>query len=234
MSIKRKRSMVPDLVGDGELNFEREDGGLSLHYVLVDDLVLLDGNPKLHDMGKLSASIVENGFRDPPSWDETLNDGKGGLVEGNGRAECLKMMQDQGQAVPRGIATNSQGLWAVPVLFGCNAHSENAAKRYSIDHNNLTLSGGSFTALDMSRMYRADLYIPFLEGLAKSDDLPGTIDGDDLDLLIKLQQEGGLNFDSDIPHNGDDELENKNAGSKKEQGNKSSCTCPNCGFVFDP
>lgn len=163
---------------------------LQLRYILVDDLVLLEGNPKLHDIGKIADSITENGFRDPIAWDVTLNGGKGGIVEGNGRAETLKYMQDQGRDLPRGIAKTSGGRWAVPVLFGVDSRSEQAAKRYSLDHNSLVLAGGNFTALDMSRLYDQEMYVGFLESLAKTGDLPLTVDGEDLDLLVGLLGEG--------------------------------------------
>lgn len=193
----------PPALEEGEdLNFRDP---LQLRYVLVDDLVLLEGNPKLHDIGKISASIVENGFRDPIAWDATLNGGKGGIVEGNGRAETLKHMQDQGCDLPRGIAQASDGRWAAPVLFGVDSRSEKAAKRYSLDHNSLVLAGGTFTALDTSRLYDQEGYVSFLEDLAKTGDLPLTVDGEDLDLLIELlNNPGGSGGDGDaLPGSGD-------------------------------
>lgn len=159
---------------------------LTLDYVSLDDAVLLDGNPKQHDLQLIAESIKANGFVDPPKWDGTLNGGEGGLVFGNGRTEALAWMKAQGWDLPRGIGLTKDGNWAIPVIFGVDAQSEAAAKRLCIDHNNLTLAGGSFTALDMSRMYDQQAYLLMLGSLAEEGDMPLTVDDDDLSLLVKL------------------------------------------------
>lgn len=172
-------------------------GELELRYIPLEELILLEGNPKLHDMGAIAASIVENGFRDPPIWDANLNGGKGGIVAGNGRSETLMHLKQQGQSPPRGIAVDQQGNWYVPVIFGCDARSEAAAKRFAIDHNNLVMAGGNFTALDMSKLWDETAYTALLEELAAHDSLPLTVDGDDLDLMIKLAQQDDATAEED-------------------------------------
>jgi len=167
---------------------QSQDGILRIEYIPLAQLLLLDDNPKLHDLGALIDSIGRYGFKDPPKFEPTLNGGSGGVVEGNGRTQALRWMQKQGRDVPRGIALAEDGDWAVPVLFGVDAESEAAAKAYSLDHNNLTLAGGDLTAFDYTRMYSAD-YVTFLDALAQADQLPVSIDGDTLDTLRFLSDE---------------------------------------------
>ncbi|NJR41215.1 MAG: hypothetical protein HC781_23205, partial [Leptolyngbyaceae cyanobacterium CSU_1_4] len=210
--------MIPESLAESDLSGKEL---LRLAYVLVDDLVLLDGNPKLHDLGKISDSIIENGFLDPPKWDVNLNGGQGGIVEGNGRAETLKWMQDQGREVPRGITVNEQGLWAVPVIFGCDSRSEIAAKRYAIDHNNLVMAGGNFTALDMSKAYDAEAYIAMLQELQEQDNLPLTTDASDLETLLNVLNGQSESYDDD-----------ESPESFKEYGENigTDYTCPKCSY----
>lgn len=159
---------------------------LQIRYVLVSQALEweLDGNPKKHNLHKIADSILCNGFRDPPAFDASLNGGKGGLVFGNGRTEALGWMESQGRNPPRGIAVTVDGRWAMPILFGVDAKSEAAAKRFSLDHNLLTMAGGEFTALDMSRMFESEPYLEMLQELADINELPLMVDGDDLDLLL--------------------------------------------------
>lgn len=158
---------------------------LRLEYVPLSQAVLFDKNPKKHDIGLLSESIRQYGFKDPPKLEPELNDGKGGIVEGNGRIITLRMMFDQDMERPRGIAeVEGTGEWAVPILFGVDAASEAAAESYAVDHNNLTMAGGDFTAWDMSRMWDEDSYIAVLKGLAEADVMPVSVDGGDLDALL--------------------------------------------------
>ena len=129
---------------------------LRLEYVPLATVALWDRNPKRHDVGGFIESIERYGFKDPPKFEPALNDGEGGIVEGNGRTVVLRMMQadyeKEGKEPPRGIAL-SDGDWAVPVLFGVDAASQGAAEAYAIDHNNLVLAGGDFDGFDMARLW---------------------------------------------------------------------------------
>lgn len=160
---------------------------LELRYVPLSTVRRWDRNPKKHDMGALAASIERYGFKDPPAFDPSLNTGTGGIVEGNGRAECLTWMKSQKRSVPRGIVVQDDE-WLIPVLFGVDAPSQAAAESYGVDHNNLTMAGGDFTALDMSRMWEGSEYTDILASLAEMDELPLTLDGDDLGLLLNIQE----------------------------------------------
>jgi hypothetical protein len=151
---------------------------LERRYVRVQDAVLWDENPKEHDIGSLIQLIDRYGFRDPPTYDETL----GALVAGNGRTIALGMMEKQGYKLPRGIVQEKNtGDWYMPIDFGVDAMNKNEAIGYAIDHNNSTLSGGSFTSLDMKRMWD-NTYIELLESLPV-ESLPVTVDYDDLEFL---------------------------------------------------
>lgn len=112
---------------------------LTLRYVPLSRAKRWDRNPKLHSLDDIEESIRRRGFRDPPAFDATL----GALVEGNGRAEVLERMHAAGKEPPRGIAVDQRnGAWRVPVLFGIDAESVEAAEAYAVDHNSLALGPG--------------------------------------------------------------------------------------------
>lgn len=176
---------------------------LELRYIALDTLVRWDRNPKRHDIGAIASSIARHGFKMPPRYEPTLNDGAGGIVAGNGRADTLAAMRAQGLPAPRGVEVRD-GAWYVPVLFGVDAPSRAAAEAFGLDDNNLTMAGGEYTALDMSRMWESEGYLALLADLAKAGALPVTVDGDDLDTLLQglteetlpQQGAGGDDFDA--------------------------------------
>lgn len=176
-----------------ELNGER----VELRYIRVDDAILWEENSKLHDIGGLITSIEEHGFRDPPAWDGQL----GAIVEGNGRTTALQIMEKQGKSIPRGVLQDSDGRWCMPVLFGLDAPSQMAATKYGIDHNNLTMLGGDFTVWDVARMWDTTPYINTLDELASKDQLPVSVDYDDLQYIkdAKLRSLSQLDDDDTMP-----------------------------------
>ena len=166
---------------------------LTLKYVPLSKLTYWEQNPKLHDIGAIAASITKHGFRDPLGWDCQLNGGEGGVSEGNGRRETLARMKEQKSPVPRGIL-EADGDWLVPVLFGVDAESEAAAQAFAIDHNSLTMMGGAFTALDISKLYDTT-YLDLLEDLmAKDSEALASFSGDDWDFLKGLEENDIPNF----------------------------------------
>lgn len=166
---------------------------LSLRYVDIDTLSAWDRNAKKHDVGALVESIVRHGFRDPPAYDSALNAGAGGVAEGNGRADALRMMRAQQMQPPRGILLQD-GRWFAPVLFGVDSASQAAAEAYAVAHNNLTMAGGDFTDLDMSKMWDSVGYADLLADLARQGESPVTIDETALDALL-----AALNPDIVVP-----------------------------------
>jgi hypothetical protein len=190
---------------------------LTIRYVPLSQVSLWERNPKLHDLGDLAASIERYGFKESPRYEPTLNNGQGGIVAGNGRIETLDALRRQNRPAPRGIQ-EQDGEWLVPITFGVDAESQEVAEAYGIDANNLTLSGGPFTAYDMARMW-GDGYTEILASLATAEALPITVDGDALDGLL---QQASANF---LPV------------GIEEQGRldeKAKCTCPKCGHEFTP
>lgn len=170
---------------------------LELRYVPVATVVEWERNAKKHDVGALWESIQRHGFRDPSAFDVRLNEGRGGIVEGNGRSHVLKEMQTAGEPTPRGILVEDD-KWLMPVLFGLDAESERAAEAYGIAHNNLTLMGGDFGPLDINRLWEPVEYAELLANLAAHDELPVGIDGEDVDALIgQLAAEGKSIGDSE-------------------------------------
>jgi hypothetical protein len=142
---------------------------LTLKYEPLSELagLLLSNNPKLHDCQIIWESMCRYGFRDPMAFDATL----GEFVEGNGRIEALLWAHDEGYKAPRGIIEDG-GEWLVPVLHGVDARSKGEAIAYSIDHNALTLAGGSFSAEDMAKLWEVPVYQDNIEQLADWGSLP--------------------------------------------------------------
>jgi hypothetical protein len=200
---------------------------LQLVYAHLDELAekFLQGNPKRHDIGQLWDSMQRYGFRDPLAYDQSLNDGEGGIVEGNGRLETLIWASNNGQKPPRGIKLDKAGAWYVPLILGCDARDMSEAVAYSFDHNTMVLSGGEFTALDAKNLYDPESYVALLEELAKTSNLPLTVDGGDLDLLIEQLQVP--NFEPV----GEDEQGRLDEIAPKES-QEIECTCPQCGHQF--
>lgn len=168
---------------------------LQLYYVPVSQVLLFKDNPKKHNIGDIITSIMDNGFRDPSAYDARLD----ALIEGNGRAEALKTMQNSKQpayTLPRGILRHKEtGEWCMPILFGVDSKSISAAKRYAIDHNNLTMTGGDFSIFDIQRMWDKEGYLQILSELQQTNDMPITVDSEDLSTLLNIEFNDG---DADI------------------------------------
>jgi DNA modification methylase len=172
---------------------------LRIEYIPLDQARRWDRNPKKHDAGAIAASIERHGFKDPPKFEPLLNGGEGGIVEGNGRIEVLEAMRAQGRKAPRGVLAQDD-QWLIPLLFGVDAASQAAAESYGVDHNNLVLSGGDYTAVDMMRLWEPGAYTDILQGLEELGELPISVDADDLATLLSLDEiepgAGGDEFDT--------------------------------------
>lgn len=79
---------------------------LQVRYLPIETLALWDRNPKKHDWAKLRESITRYGFKDPPKFEPSLNGGKGGIVEGDGRSTVLLQLRKSGAEPPRGVAVD--------------------------------------------------------------------------------------------------------------------------------
>ena len=176
---------------------------LTLRYIPISQAELFDNNAKLHNLDQIIQSIVRYGFKSACKWEGTLNDGRGGIVAGNGRVEALREMERRGDDLPIGIAQDETGEWCVPVLFGVEASSEAIARAYALDDNNLTLLGGDFAVADLMKLYNPELLMSELEELARSGEIPVSIGEANLEEL--LNQLGQSGDDEPEPEYGEDD-----------------------------
>lgn len=126
----------------------------------------------------------------------------------------------------KGLAVGPDGEWLMPVVFGGDAESRAQAEAFVIDHNNLTMAGGDFTAVDMARMYERESYLELLEGLRMEDEMPETVDEYDFSGMME-----SFTDESDTPDFdpvGEDEQGRLDQFNEKEM----NCTCPKCGHEF--
>ncbi len=158
---------------------------LQIQYLPLSELVLWDRNPKLHDIGALSKSFEQHGFRDPVALDKTL----GAIVEGNGRAETLQMMKQQGQKPPDEIQVREDGEWLIPVIIGGDAKTKAQAEAYGIDHNNLTMAGGDFGPFEIAGMWTPE-YAKVLAEIRAGGGEMASVSGDDIDALLQAGHTG--------------------------------------------
>lgn len=164
---------------------------LTVRYVPLSLVALWDENPKRHDLAGIIGAIQRYGFQDPPRFMQALNDGAGGLAHGNGRVRALQIMQERGLPRPSGIGVIVEhkafnGEWAVPVAFGADVADSAEAQAYAIDHNNLTLTGGDFTAFFVAQLYEEEGYATRLAALAASNAKPVTVGDDELAVLADV------------------------------------------------
>ena len=145
-------------------------------------------NPKLHDVGAISRSVVEFGFRDPIA----LNLTTGQIIEGHGRLDTLQALKAQGAQPPTFIVAHPDGDWLVPVLL--YEMDETAQAQYALAHNRAQELGGLY---DEDRLVKvlADLAALNVETL-----LATGYDADEVDALLRayrLERPQGLRDQTD-------------------------------------
>ena len=150
-------------------------------FILVRDAyeLLWNRNPKHHSIPNIRQSIQEHEFQELPKYDGILD----GIKAGNGRVESLYFMEQDGDDLPRGLATNDQGQWAMPLLIGTDAGSVELAMAYALDSNNLTMMGSDFTNLDISKLWDQSIYSEILNEIAEQDIFPASVDNAALESL---------------------------------------------------
>ena len=163
---------------------------LQLYYVYLKTIEKWQRNARNHGLNKIIQSIRTHGFKDPLKWEPALNDGAGGIAEGNGRDDALLVMFSEDKtAPPRGIVYDPEADdWLVPVLFGVDAESLAAAEAYAVDHNNTTLAG-AFTEDEIMRLWTADI-APVIVDSAAADHRPATITEEMAEVLTKIVDKG--------------------------------------------
>lgn len=160
------------------------DEKLELRYVAIATLEEWSGNPKRHSLPDIEESIRRFGFRDPPAFDQSLNGGRGGVVEGNGRAQVLRAMEAAGEAPPRGIALDPEGRWLAPVLFGIGARREAEAEAYGLTHNATVLGGSGLAFQDLLHLFDEEALQAVLRSMPDAGDLLVGFGTEDLDALL--------------------------------------------------
>jgi hypothetical protein len=138
-------------------------------------------NPKKHDTESIVNSIVRYGFKDPPKYEPELD----AFGHGNGRTHALVKIQEHGLEPPRGVLTDEEGRWHIPVLFGVDSTSKKVAEAYAVDHNNLTMKGGDFDEEDLTLLWDAAMYEEILSRMESNEDRPITVSQETMDELRK-------------------------------------------------
>lgn len=177
---RKKKEVAPE---QNEASKKQEETGpLKIIYMPLGWVAQWDRNPKLHDIGAIAESIKKYGFRDAPIWDETLH----GIVAGNGRIETLLWMKTQAPDKPPVGIVLKDGEWFVPIQFGIDSKTAQEAEAFAVDHNNIVLLGGNFTAEEISSLWD-DGYVRLLTDLASQGQNFVSVSGDDIDSLLNAR-----------------------------------------------
>ena len=109
-----------------------------IKYFRIDELYGAELNPKEHDIGVIIQSIRRFGFNAPLIKNEEDNK----LVAGHGRLEALIKMYKGKYMPPKGILSDEDNMWLVPVVTGLSFENQEEALAYLIADNKLTEAGG--------------------------------------------------------------------------------------------
>jgi hypothetical protein len=186
---------------------------LRLEYIPLSQARRWERNPKRHDIPALVRSIELHGFGDPPKFDSALD----AVVYGNGRCEALELMKRDGREPPRGVGVLENGEWILPVVFGVDSESREAAESFGIDHNNTALLGGDLEFTDILRIWDEGALQQVLSEIPDAEGLLATFDKEDLSALLS-----GPDF---APIS---------AGELPRLDERKPIICPACGIEFQP
>lgn len=178
----------------------------------------LDDNYKKHDVGVVSESMTEHGYRDPMAFDASANEGKGGIAYGNGRLETLCALYDQGYDCPRfvhEVRDGEQIEWWFQMQFGADSKDHQESVRFAITHNLSTFKGGDFSPVEiLEKGFEPGIYDIIQGQLEESSEVIG-MDGDDFQSVmesLQLDEQRTLVFD-------DYEEEDDSSGSQYQSNN---------------
>lgn len=155
-----------------------ESGILQIIYVPLAIARRWDRNFKVHDIPTLKASIVMHGFRDPIEYDAALNDGEGGIVSGEGRLEALGQLYDEAIQTPKYLLDAQDGSWLVPIVFGADSDSQQAAEAYGIDANSTVVR--VLSEEESSKIWKREGYLALLKDLTEHGQRPATVSSEQL------------------------------------------------------
>lgn len=108
-----------------------------IEYMPLDEIQPADVNVKRHDLDSIRTSILAVGYADAAILDERT----GKLIGGHGRHEVLFELRSEG-IVPRGITTDPDGRWLVPVQRGWASADDDEARTLLIAVNYIGERGG--------------------------------------------------------------------------------------------
>lgn len=159
----------------------------TLIWVRVRDMFQLrwGDNPKKHNIDGVKAALREHGFKNIPIFDPNI-----GVQAGNGRVEALFQMEQDAEALPRGILTDTDGAWVMPLVTGVDSSSVAAARAYAIDDNNLMLPAG-FRADQKAAIWNVEDYTRLMKlAVDEGEEMPVTVsEGDVRELLRHLEED---------------------------------------------
>ena len=181
-----------------------------IEYLLLDEVVPADENPKEHALEDLGESLGRFGYVEAVAMDERT----GKLVAGHGRLTMLKAMQDTEAEPPDGILVDPDGRWRLPVGRGWSSRNDTEAKAYLIASNHIPEKGGwDDGALARSLAELMDSDRDALLGLG--------FDEAELETLM-----AGIGEAPTFAPTGE--------GSQPRLDRKNPVTCPECGHNFEP
>lgn len=158
-----------------------EEERLTIRYIPLTDALEWEweDNPKKHDYDEMIAAFREHGFKDPPIYDGKLDR----FAAGNGRTRALAVAKERGEERFRGIGRRkSDGEWVLPVQFGNDAASRDAAQSFAVDHNNLTLAGSGIPRGQALKLWTREDYEKLLTAIGNGH-RPTTVSEDDLEWI---------------------------------------------------
>jgi hypothetical protein len=117
---------------------KKDQDGVRVEYLPLQDLKRATRNPKLHNDPAIRRSIDKFGFTNPLM----LNEVTGQLVAGHGRLGVLEDMLLDGTEPPKRIRVSPDGTWLVPVIRGVSFDTEAEAEAYVVADNRLVETGG--------------------------------------------------------------------------------------------
>lgn len=109
-----------------------------IDYVRLDEVLLAERNPKVHDGPGIARAIRHHGFGEVPLRDDRT----GRLVAGHGRHEQLRQLMAAGADAPDGVLVDPDGMWRMPIVAGWRSRSDADAAAYLVGSNRLSEVGG--------------------------------------------------------------------------------------------
>lgn len=110
---------------------------IEIEYIRLDRVKMPLRNPKGHDEGGISDSFSRFGFVAPA----VMNEVTGRLVAGKGRYDALVGKKMRGEAPPRRVKVDEDGMWMMPVVR-VEFENDAEAEAYLLADNRLTELGG--------------------------------------------------------------------------------------------